>query len=327
MDDNLREKQDELVKKCVDFLGIELGNEEEIEELAWNHVWTGFSESNPIPDVSEISKRFIDKLSKSEQRSYGYLAPNYVLEFGEQARKIVVGPVEAIQTEYFVADQQEVPKDKTIWERMLVGERVPTEIQAGSKFDLSISDNRILIKLPESCWYIPMGSIKAARRNAEEKAIWSINVAISLLRLNYPNPKHSKYPRVGDVEEMPLTEPKEFWLGGRMEEKGFVFGEVDKPAKRPIFSVGFSASVSSSVRRVPCTYVVDDAVVAVTEEQKFKDKARVIFDPAKNSLAERFGQGLGWLSRGRQTVDRGERFLFFSRQLKLCCPAMTIGIS
>jgi hypothetical protein len=28
------------------------------------------------------------------------------------------------------------------------------------------------------------------------------------------------------------------------------------------------------------------------------------------SLAERLGQGLGWMTRGRQTVDRAERFLF-----------------
>ena len=75
--------------------------------------------------------------------------------------------------------------------------------------------------------------------------------------------------------------------------------------------MGLSLPVSSSIRRIPCTYLVDDTVVSLTEEQKFKDWAHVIFNPAKKSLAERFSQGLGWLARGRQTADRAERFLFF----------------
>ena len=90
-----------------------------------------------------------------------------------------------------------------------------------------------------------------------------------------------------------------------------MLGEDDKPTNRSTFLAEISMPVSSSVRRIPCTYVVDDAVVEVTEEQKFKDRTQKIFNPAKNSLAERFGQGLGWLSRGRQTADRAERFLFF----------------
>ena len=309
MDDSVREKQDMLVGQCIRSLGVELGSEEEIEELVWDCVWQSFSENNPISDISEITEQFLYKLIQYEQRSYGYLAPNFVIEFDGQSSKFVIGPVEAIKTKCLIADQKKILKEKTIWERILSGEKISMEIQAGSKYDFSISNGRILMELPESCWYIPIGSIKAARRNFEEKAIWSINVAISLLRLCYPQPKHSKYPRVGDIEEIPITEPKRFWLGVRKEEKGFVFHEIDEQTNRPL--VGISAPVSSSVRRVPCTYLVDDALVALTEEQKFKDKANGIFNPGKNSLAERFGQGLGWLTRGRQSVDRAERFLFF----------------
>ena len=311
MDDNVREKQEVLVRQCIRSLGVELGSEEEIEKLAWDYVWQSLSNINPISDTSEITKQFLGDITCYKQHSYGYLAPNYAIKFSGQVQKIVIGPVEVMQTKHLVKDQKEIPKDKTIWEKILAGEKIPLEIQVGSKFDWSISNNRILMELSETCWYIPMGSIKAARRNFEEKAIWSINVAISLLRLCYPNLKHSKYPRVGDIEEMPLTEPKKFWLDGRRDEKGLVLGKGDKSTNRPIFSMRISAPVSSSVRRIPCIYVVDDEVVERTEEQKFKDRAQEIFDPAKNSLAERFGQGLGWLSRGRQTVDRAERFLFF----------------
>ena len=78
-----------------------------------------------------------------------------------------------------------------------------------------------------------MGSIKAARRNTEEKAIWLINIAISLLRLCYPNPEREKYPEVGDIEEMPLIEPKKFWFDSRTEEKGIVLDKLEKKMNQP----------------------------------------------------------------------------------------------
>lgn len=311
MDDNSKDKHKKLVDQCICILGVDIGSDEEIEGLAWKHVWESYSDLNSILEISEITDRFFDDIIQYEQRSHGYLAPNYLFEFSEHVQKIEIGPVQAIKTEYLIADQKGVAQDKTIWQRMLAGENIPMEIQADKKFDWSISDNRFLLKLPKFSWYFPINSIKVARRNAEEKAIWLINVAISLLRLCYPNPTQSKYPKVGDLEEMPLTEPKEFWLGTRHEEMGLVLHEITKPAKKPIFHVGLSIDVSSSVNRIGCTYAVDDSVVKMTEEQEFRDRAQNIFYPAKNSLAERFGQGLGWLTRGRQTGDRAERLLFF----------------
>ena len=139
-----------------------------------------------------------------------------------------------------------------------------------------------------------------------------INIAISLLRLCYPNPEREKSPEIGDIEEMPLIEPKKFWFDDKTEEKGIVLDKIDREdetTNQP--SMGLSLPANFSIRRIPCTYLVDEVVVALTEEKKFKDRAQVIFNPPKKSLAERFGQGLGWLSRGRQTIDRAERFLFF----------------
>ena len=310
LDDNVKTKENILVRQCVRSLGVELGSDEEIEELIWNLFWQIFPDTNPISNISEsaeqFAERFLEDISRYEQRSYGYLAPNFVIEFSDQAQKIVIGPIVVIQKEYFLPEENKISKDKTRWQGAIV---IPSEIGVRMKFNFSISDAHILLGRPQSCWHI--SSIKAARRNAEEKAIWLINIAISLLRLCYPTTKEKKYPQVGDIEEMPLIEPKQFWFG--IEEKGIVLDRIDKEdesTNRPIVSAGPSTPVSSSIRRIPCTYLVDETVVALTEEQKFKDRAQVIFNPSKNSLAERFGQG-GWLTRGRQTADRAERFLFF----------------
>ena len=342
--DQCSRKTREARQACIDSLGVELGSDEEIEELIWDHFWRSFSDTrteiteqllgaelgsdeereklwdhfersfldtNRILNISEITERFLDDISRYEQRSYGYLAPNFVIEFSDQAQKIVIGPVEAVQTEYFLENQIKIPKNTTIWRGKIV---IPmlSEIRVGSKYNWSISNGNIIIEFPQACWYIPMGSIKAARRNTEEKAIWLINIAISLLRLCYPTQEHEKYPEIGDIEEMPLIEPKKFWFDDRTEEKGIVLDRIDgEDELTNRASGGVSFPLSSSIRRIPCTYLVDNTVVALTEEQKFKDRAHVIFNPAKKSLAERFGQGLGWLTRGRQTADRAERFLFF----------------
>jgi hypothetical protein len=62
---------------------------------------------------------------------------------------------------------------------------------------------------------------------------------------------------------------------------------------------------------VPPWYEIDAAVVAKSREATFISRAELIFDPPKKSLAERVGQGLGWLTRGRQAEDRAERLLYF----------------
>lgn len=311
MDDSVRQKQEELVETCVRVLGVELGSEEELEELAWKHVWTSLLASEPLSDVTRDAREFAERVSMHQRQSYGYIAPNHVLKFTGEAERILIGPVEAMKAARLIDSQKDVPRDKTIWERMLAGESAPAEFQIGSKFDFSISDNRILIEIPGSCWFIPIGAVRATRRNAEENALWLIDIAISLLRLCHPNPRHSEFPKSGDIEDMSIDEPKEYWLGFRRNEKGLVLGEVSERKDRSTFTVGLSAHVKSRVRRVYCSYVVDEAVVEVTEEQGFKERAEHVFRPGKRSLAERFGQGLGWLTRARQSSDRAERLLFF----------------
>ena len=88
MDNNVQRKQDMLVKQCVRSLGVELGSDEEIEELVWDHFWRNFSNTDPISDISEITERFLYDISRYEQRSYGYLAPNFVIKFSDQAQKL-----------------------------------------------------------------------------------------------------------------------------------------------------------------------------------------------------------------------------------------------
>ena len=239
------------------------------------------------------------------------MAPNCVLRFTGKAERVVIGPVEAMKTECLKVDPGQSRDGPSIRERIFGVEPSKLAFRAGAKFDIEWSTGEIVIELPECCWVIPTGFVEAAERNAEEVAVWMINQALCLLRLANP-PNRSRFPRTGDVEDMPIVEPKEFWPGGRREEKGLVLKPVNKPKKpweRPI--VGVSTGVRSSVRRAGCFYGIDEVVVELTKAEPFPRLAQTIFNPPRKSLAERFSQGLGWQSRARQTADRAERLLFF----------------
>ena len=275
--DDVLKAQYDFVARCVKLLGANLGNEKEVEELAWEQVALSLA-NNSAPEVSIITKRFLDALSNHTKRSFKYVAPNHLIKFHEQARKIEIGPVEAILSDDLTPN-------------------LNYNIESGSEFSIFLGPNGMLIQLPQICWHV---SVDVTEGNVREEAAWLINVAISFLRLSYSRskvdffPSSGKrshfFPSFGEVETMPLIKPK-------VNDQGIIIDILNNNVK-----------TNSSIPRL---YVVDDAVAAITKEKEFKDRARVIFNPHKNSLAKRFSQGLGWLTRGRQTVDRAERFLFF----------------
>jgi hypothetical protein len=132
-------------------------------------------------------------------------------------------------------------------------------------------------------------TVQAAPGNVKEQATWLVNIALGFLRLSYPNKRYHFFPAVGDVETMPFVKPE-------LAEQSLTITD---------------SGISGGGRSTPRVYLVDDEMAAVTATEEFKSRAKAIFEPGHGSLAERFGQGLGWLTRGRQTDDRAERLLFF----------------
>jgi hypothetical protein len=67
---------------------------------------------------------------------------------------------------------------------------------------------------------------------------------------------------------------------------------------------------------LPRLYSVGKQMDVVAKSSKFQDMAKILCHPPKGSLAERVSRGLGWLSRGRQALDRSERLLHFFTALE-----------
>jgi Apea-like HEPN len=86
--------------------------------------------------------------------------------------------------------------------------------------------------------------------------------------------------------------------------------ENRKPVEQVDDLEAASDSCLGGVSSLRSFYVIDEAILAIAATVEFQSRANAIFNPMDKSLAERLGQGLGWMTRGRQTVDRAERFFF-----------------
>lgn len=272
--DDIREAQRQLVIRCSRLLGAKTGNEKEISELAWEQVWQSLAGNDVTDNIGKITGDFIRKLTEHSKCNFGYVVSNYVIQFREQVKRLLIGPVEAVTSEVWI----DIIKQKK--------PNLKCDFTIGESYDFSISGPGMVIQLPPICWSV---SVNAAKGNVEEEASWLVDVALSFLRLSYPDERYDFFPSLGDVEAMPFTKSMAGNQGITLSENGISAGGSSRPH----------------------IYVIDDRVLEVVNGEQFKARAEAIFSPGKNSLAKRVGQGLGWLTRGRQASDRAERFLFF----------------
>lgn len=264
-----------LVSKCINLVGSKYGNEKEISAVAWERVWQSLAGQEKTEDVTEIVKQFIADLSNHSKSKFTFVTGNHVIRLENPIDEIKIGPVTAIRSESYFRDVYDSFKDPK-W-----------NYEIGSEFEFRYDNNSVVIEMPSVCWTV---DVAASRANVEEEAIWMINIAISLLRLSFPIDQHFLFPHWNDVEDDPISKTSG-------ESAGITFS-----------GHGMSGGGISS----PMVYIVDQRVANVARGRDFQERATaVLCTYAKGSLSVRCSQGLGWLTRGRQTADRAERFLFF----------------
>jgi Apea-like HEPN len=222
-------------------------------------------------NLDEAISKLIDIFVDEGNSSFEVLLPNYLIQFKDDIRSITLGRIRAALTVDISAELRE--------------RGVPTAITQGPQFSQTLlPDGKLGITMPPRCWVV---KVAAVQDNAKEEAKWLLDVAISLIRMSYKT-VGPMFPMVGDIEPHP-------WEPWNFREAGLTFGQ----------GVAYSGK-----RTTPGMYVVDKQLEATISEPSFADRANLVFDPQKGSLAERMGQGLGWLTRARQTEDRSERLLY-----------------
>lgn len=223
-------------------------------------------------NLETAATALIDRLFEEGNAQFRLLATNYLIMFEEGVRSIEIGPVRAMLTEEFAAELSQTPNARL-------------QVFADKGFSFTPTAAKCSIYMHPLCWLV---SVDATEDNVDEEATWLIDIALSFLRLHYTKTR-ALFPDVGTVESHPLRRPDIYTAGVRISEKKFSFGGGSLPA----------------------AYQIDQVIKSVTSTPKFLKKTELIFAPPDKSLAERFAQGLGWLTRGRQAKDRAERLLYF----------------
>ncbi|TAJ89529.1 HEPN domain-containing protein [Reyranella sp.] len=155
-------------------------------------------------------------------------------------------------------------------------------MRAGQAFTVT-NGSPMIVDLPAVCWVV---KVEAALGFAEEEAKWLADVMVGLLRLSYQGNGH-RYPNTGDVEPHPWYWDSGQRIGVKYTGNSVQFGGLYTPA----------------------AYEIDSATVTMANASAFKAKADLLCNPPSGSVAERTSRGLGWLTRGRQSLDKSERLL------------------
>lgn len=189
---------------------------------------------------------------------------------------VAIGRVRSMRTELATAN---TPLSKHSRIKLAIGE------SSAPNFG---EDSTVL--MPSSVWVV---DVPATKENVPEEAKWLIDVAISLIRLSFQN-WQGHFPTAGAIEPHPV---------------------YPTSLSRPHVTMeGDDAFIGGW--KVPCWYVITAEAAVALNDPKVQTRAAALFDPSDKSLAQRFAQGLGWMTRGRQVSDRAERLLCFFTALE-----------
>lgn len=260
-----------LVQRCTTLLGSSAGNEKDIRSIAWK-------EARKHADVltesySDRAKLFITEVIDQAAIDYIRILPCFSFRLEQGVDAISAGPVTILRGTAIETQYNSANPDSKI--------KLHT---TDSTEQFTHSDDIMLASIAPTVWRV---DLKAAPGNLHEEAIWLVNIATSLFRLRY-NGWNAFAPGNNDQEALSVARSDGKEVGVTIKDAGISLG-------------GW---------RLPHFYVVDSGAAAAFAKPDFQALAEQILQPARKSLAERIHQGLGWITRARQTTDRSERFLF-----------------
>ncbi len=230
-------------------------------------------------DHSLVVKEFANRLTKEIAEDKFCILHNYQIGFEEGVEEFQIGPVRAVKGRK-IASQINRKNENPLW-------RLDVNFD-GHKDDY----NTIVYSLSPICWEV---RVNTTSKNVKTEAIWNINVALSLLRIVISREEIGpSFPYLGDVEPQVAIRP-EF---------------------RDKIVIHNSEGIAGGDWGQPKGYYINSKTARTLKTKKFIKRAEMLFDPPQRTLAERVQSGLGWLTRGRQSAEQAERYLFFFTALE-----------
>ena len=228
---------------------------------------------------AQAFKDFCDRLHYEIEKLNYLIIRNNQIRFEEGITELRIGPVRAILGSA-LAEEINSTRQGDSWK---------VHVEETGKQQ---ADHKLLL-LPIICWHV---KIKTTRSNTKNEAVWLANVALSLLRVELlGSAGASNMPTYGQVEPT-------------------IGANSDADSRR------YFVQTETGMRRVweapSRPYVITRDLLNGLNCAVFEEKATLIFNAPKKSIAVRVFQGLGWLTRARQSREAPEKFLYFFTALE-----------
>jgi hypothetical protein len=274
--DEITKAQQSFSRKAMTKLGPVKSHAKVIDKVLWDIVVS-------VKDPSQLEKsEFLDSaLEKIEAESNSvceFYRPCPLIHLPTNTNRIEIGRVAIDRT------------TARIDEFRNFNEQIKFDVGNEWTHSMLFSSDRaeIVMQLPQTMWSINLAAADPVR---EEEGLWLTDVALSLLRMAV-SPEHlgTLAPRLGKIEPHPFH-PHE------IQDHSFTL----KQGGGATFG-GLTAANN---------YHLENEAALTLSNAIVKDKIDKIFEAKPKSIAERFYQGCGWMTRGRRSKDRSDRLLYF----------------
>lgn len=246
-----------------------------VNETFLNKVIKTFAQNHysKIADCVSLSQKLIDEIISEISKPIKFIAPNYLFQLDDGIEELTIGPVTIVNNSLLKNLIGTNPYNKEII------------VEINNELGIERTENTIKVNSTKVNWYIELNT---AIDTCEEEAKWLINIAVSLYRFSIK--EHRGYVATwGEIEPIPYTH--------NLNKDDHIKIEDGMPTGFTYFKPNF--------------YLIETSSKIELEDPIFVNTAELIFSKKKDTIAERIANGLGWLTKARQTIDRAERLLLF----------------
>jgi hypothetical protein len=268
--------QQAFVSKAMKKLGPVRGHAKVIDKALWDIV-VSLEKASQL-DKPDFLNSALEKIQTESASVSEFFRPCPLVHLPPKTDRIEIGRVAIDRTAARIDDFSKVNKQL----KFAIGN------EWSLSFPYSSADAGVVAQLPPTLWSINLAAADPVR---EEEGLWLTDVALSILRLAVKTEYRGRLaPKIGEIEPHPFH-PHD------IQDNSFCLKQ------------GGAAKLGGLT--AANNYRLESEAAATLSDPVVKAKIDKIFEAKPQSIAERFYQGCGWMTRGRRSMDRSDRLLYF----------------
>ena len=267
-----------LSKAAVETIGTDRASVSDLQDVIFKPIVWAVNNNVEINQINYLESLY-DYVNDYLNDLFSYVGPCYLFSFEHNVKALRSAPISILFANEFL-DTSDIPRAGKDW-----------SLLCGDGFQSSITSEGFTPTIGGLCWSIKTKSPKDLGR---EDARWAAGIFTSLFRLALRPANYCTRAKLGEIEPDIFQDPT-------YENCGMVYN---------------SRELNFGGRKRHPVYKVDERIALDFHSPNFQERISGIFDAKNDSLGKRVGDGLGWLSRGRQCRDNSERLLYFFTALE-----------